>query len=126
MAQVDTKTELYLVPPGTLVEASGDAEAFAVPTNGPRLFVCRLEITEIIEQESLELSLWGSPDGQNWGTMPLIKFPQRFYTGTSQMVLDLSLHPEVKFIRARWGVNRWGRGRPRPRFRFGVSARPAA
>lgn len=85
-----------------------------------------MDITDTVEQQSLDLSLWGSPDGQDWGSMPLIKFPQRFYRGSARMVLDLRLRPEIRFIRARWELNRWGRGRPTPRFCFGVTAKPAA
>lgn len=125
MVLAATATEFFLVPHGTRVEASGDGQAFELPVRGPRIFVCRLEITESVEQQSLELSFWGSADGQDWGKMPLLKFPQRFYRGSTQMALDLSPRPEVKFIRARWEVNRWGRGLPRPRFAFHVTARPA-
>ena len=41
-------------------------------------------------------------------------------TGHSKMVLDLSLRPEIKFIRARWELNRWGRGTPLPMFVAGL------
>ncbi|MFQ5777352.1 MAG: hypothetical protein ACE5IP_05040 [Terriglobia bacterium] len=124
MTQASTATEFSLVPPGTLVEASGEGESFPVASDGPRIFVLRLEIAEVVEQESLDLSLWGSPDGQEWGSMPLLKFPQQFYRGTARMVLDLTSRAEIRFIRARWDLNRWGRGRPLPRFRFGVTASP--
>ncbi len=125
MTTAATMTEFHLVPPGTEATASGDGQAFEIGVSGPRLFVVRLDIVKTIEQQSLELSLWGSADGQNWGTMPLLKFPQRFYTGSTQMALDLTARPEVRFIRARWELNRWGRVRPEPRFRFSVTARPA-
>ena len=121
-----TTTEFPLVPPDMLVTASGDGEVFAVPAEALRLFVVRMDISKMIEQESLDLSLWGSPDGQDWGSMPLLKFPQRFYTGSTQMVLDLTGKPETRFIRAHWELNRWGRVRPEPLFRFGVTARPVA
>jgi hypothetical protein len=126
MATAATMTEFHLVPPETEATASGDGQAYEIGASGPRLFVLRLEITKTIEQQSLELSIWGSADGQNWGTMPLLKFPQRFYTGSTRMALDLTARPEVRFLRARWEVNRWGRVRPEPRFRFTVTARPAA
>ncbi|MFQ5927082.1 MAG: hypothetical protein ACE5MH_06565, partial [Terriglobia bacterium] len=92
---------------------------------GPRIFVCRLIIHEVIEQESLDISLWGSPDGSTWGSQPILKLPQRFYTGTTQIVLDLRERPEVKFMRVRWDVNRWGRGQPVPRFKFDLRLEPA-
>lgn len=125
MTPATTATELQLVPPTTVAEANGEGDAFEVSSTGPRVFLVQMDITETVEQESLDLSLWGSADGQNWGTMPLVKFPQRFYRGSTRMALDLTQNPEVRFIRARWQVNRWGRGRPQARFGFGVAARPA-
>ena len=125
MPATNTAAEIALVPPGTQVETSGDGAAVEIPLSGPRLFVLDLAITQVIEQESLEISIWGSPDGNDWGKMPLLKFPQQFYRGTARMALDLSERPEVRFIRPRWDLSRWGRGVPKPRFTFGFIARPA-
>jgi hypothetical protein len=69
-----------------------------------------------VEQESLDLSIWGSEDGQAWGTRPLCCFPQKFYTGTYSILLNLDSHPKVKWLQARWRVNRWGRGSLQPIF----------
>jgi hypothetical protein len=124
MAPAETATPFELVPAETLVTVSGEGQAFPVPAEGPRVFLLQMEISDIIDQESLALSVWGSADGQEWGTMPLLKFPQRFYRGASKMALDLSARPEIRHIRARWELNRWGRGVPEPRFRFGVTAQP--
>jgi hypothetical protein len=124
MSPADTTTDFELVPADTLVTGNGDGQAIDVPAGGPRMFVLRLDITDVIEQESLTLSVWGSADGQDWGTMPLLMLPQRFYRGSTRMVLDLGTSPEIRFIRPRWELNRWGRGLPSPRFRFGVTARP--
>jgi hypothetical protein len=35
-------------------------------------------------------------------------------------LLDLTAHPDVKFVRAHWEVARWGRGTETPMFEFGV------
>ena len=43
-------------------------------------------------------------------------FPQKFYCGTYQLLVDLSKHPHVKKLRAKWNVNRWGKGEPKPLF----------
>jgi hypothetical protein len=32
------------------------------------------------------------------------------------MLLDLSSHAAVKYLRAKWQVNRWGKGDPKPLF----------
>lgn len=126
MPAADTVAEIVLVSPSTVVESSADGTVVEVSPSGPRLFVLDLVVSQVIEQESLEVSIWGSPDGQDWGKMPLLKFPQQFYRGTSRMALDLSDRPEVRFLRARWDLNRWGRGVPQPRFSFGLLARAAS
>ena len=94
--------ELALIAGGTRLEANGEGGAFEISGSTTRTFLCRLEITEQIEQESLDVSIWGSPDGENWGTKPLLKMPQGFYRGESKLVLDLTLRPEIKFLRPRW------------------------
>ena len=77
-------------------------------------------VTDQIEQESIDLSIWGSADGENWGSKPILKLPQRFYRGETRAVLELVYRPDVKFIRARWDLNRWGRVAPLPMFRVGL------
>jgi hypothetical protein len=112
--------ELALIPPGTRMEANGDGAAFSISDTSTHTFLCRLTVAEQIEQESLDVSIWGSSDGENWGTKPLLKLPQQFYRGTAKLVLDLTLRPETKFIRARWELNRWGRVAPAPYFVAGL------
>ncbi len=114
--------ELTLVPPGTRVEANGEGNSYDISGSATRTFLCFLEITGQIEQESLDVSVWGSADGQNWGTKPIIKLPQSFYRGEARMVLDLGLRHEIKYIRPRWDLNRWGRVAPDPMFVFGLRA----
>jgi hypothetical protein len=114
--------ELALIPSGTRVEANGDAAAHDISGSSTRTFLCVLDVTDQIEQEALDVSVWGSPDGQNWGTKPIIKLPQQFYRGESRMVLDLTLRPEMKFVRAHWELNRWGRVAPQPMFVIGLRA----
>ena len=112
--------EMSLIPAGTRMEANGDGEASDISSSPTRTFLCKLTITDQIEQESLDVSIWGSADGQNWGAKPLLKLPQQFYRGHAKMVLDLSLKPEVKFIRAKWELFRWGRVAPPPMFVAGL------
>jgi hypothetical protein len=112
--------KLELIPANTRLEATGDGASFDISASASRTFLCRLTVTEQIEQESLDVSIWGSGDGENWPKKPLLKLPQQFYRGTTKMVLDLSLRPEVKFIRARWELNRWGRVAPTAMFVAGM------
>jgi len=112
--------QLQLIPTETRMEASADGASFNISESATRTFLCCLTVTDQIEQESLDVSIWGSADGQTWPKKPLLKLPQQFYRGTTKLVLDLSLRPEVKFIRARWELNRWGRVAPTPMFVAGM------
>jgi hypothetical protein len=85
-----------------------------------------LGITRVLEQQSLDLTIWGSADGETWGSKPIAAFPQKFYCGAYSLLLDLSAHPDVKYLRATWKVSRWGRGEPTPLFSIYVFAEPAA
>lgn len=105
----------FLLPETTVREA-GTGPEIGLGTEQGETLILTLGITRIIEQESLDVSIWGSADGTDWGTKPLLSFPQKFYCGTYQILLDLSEKPEVKFLRAKWQVNRWGKGDPKPLF----------
>lgn len=102
--------------PETTVREAGAGPAIGLGSNQGSAFILTLGITRIIEQESLDLSIWGSADGTEWGSKPLITFPQKFYCGTYQVLLDLSERPDVRYLRAKWHVNRWGKGDPTPLF----------
>jgi hypothetical protein len=59
-------------------------------------------------------------DGASWSAKPLASFPQKFYGGDHPLLMDLTAESDVKFVRARWAVNRWGRGSEIPMFQFSV------
>jgi hypothetical protein len=112
--------ELSLIPANSKLESNGDGNAFDISASQSRTFLCRLTVSDQLEQESLDVSIWGSADGQNFGKKPLLKIPQQFYRGSSKMVLDISFRPEVRFLRAKWELNRWGRVAPTPMFVAGL------
>lgn len=112
--------KLTLVPANTKMESNGDGAFFEISSSSTRTFLCVLSVADQVEQESLDVSIYGSTDGTIWTPKPLLKLPQQFYRGHTKMVLDLSLRPEIKFIRARWELNRWGRGAPLPMFVAGL------
>jgi hypothetical protein len=112
-----------LVAEKTVVSAKGDGPTVDVSGAASRVFLLTLEITRIIEQESLEVSVSGSADGAAWGPKEITAFPQKFYCGQFPLLLDLTAHPDVKFVRAHWEVARWGRGVETPMFEFGVKIR---
>jgi hypothetical protein len=112
--------EFDLIPQGTLLRESGHGEPLDIRASSTRTFFCILVIHDQIEQESVDVSIWGSADGANWGTHPVLKLPQQFYKGETRAVLELALMPEVNFIRAGWDLNRWGRVAPLPMFVLGL------
>ena len=109
--------DAFLVPEIT-IEAAGGSAPVAIGAAASKPVLLTLAITGIVEQESLDVSIWGSADGVAWGEKPLTAFPQKFYQGIYQLLLDLSKATDVKFLRAKWAVNRWGVGSPKPRFSF--------
>jgi hypothetical protein len=115
--------EAFLVPEKTVVNAKGDGPALDVSGASGRVFLLTLSITSIIEQESLDVAIFGSADGATWAAKPIAAFPQKFYREEMPLLLDLTATPEVKFIRAHWEVARWGRGTETPMFEFHVSLR---
>jgi hypothetical protein len=116
-----TINETVLVPAQTVVTAKGDGQPVEVSGVSHRVFLLTLSITKIIEQESLDVSIFGSADGTAWEPKSLAAFPQKFYCEESPLLLDLMGHPDVKFVRAHWEVARWGRGTETPMFEFGVT-----
>lgn len=115
--------EAFLVPEKTVAIAKGDGAALDLSASATRVFLLTLAITDIIEQEALDVSIQGSADGAAFDPKPIAAFPQKFYRGETPLLVDLSAKPEVKAIRAHWEVNRWGRGTETPMFEFGVNLR---
>lgn len=67
--------DTFLVPEKTVVTASGDGETIDLGSAQSRIFLLLLKITNAVEQESIELSVFGSTDGQTWEAKPLATFP---------------------------------------------------
>jgi len=116
-----TTAEIILIPLETTVSAKGDGTAVDLSGTSNRVFLVTLSITKIIEQESLDVAIFGSADGATWEPKSIAAFKQEFYAGEFPLLLDLSANPSVKFVRAHWEVARWGRGTETPMFEFGVT-----
>jgi hypothetical protein len=115
--------EAFVVPENTVVNAKGDGPALDISRAEGRVFLLTLAITNIVEQESLDVGIFGSADGATWDAKPVAAFPQKFYREEVPLLLNLTARPEVKFIRAHWEVGRWGRGPETPMFEFSVALR---
>jgi hypothetical protein len=75
--------------PESIVRADGTGPEIDLGPKRGKLLVLTLGITRILEQESLEITVWGSPDGENWGSKPMAKFPPKFYCGLYSILLNL-------------------------------------
>lgn len=115
--------DTYLVPESSVVTAKGDGAPLDIGGAAHTVFLLVLRISETVEQESIDVAVFGSPDGTTWDPKPVGSFPQKFYKGETPMLLDLRSYEKVRFIRAHWELNRWGRGPEEPRFVFDVKIR---
>ncbi|HEX4489526.1 MAG TPA: hypothetical protein VH088_24850 [Terriglobales bacterium] len=113
--------DTFLVPQKTTITAKGDGGNVDVSSAVSRVFLLNLDITRIIEQEALDVSIYASADGATWTAKPVAAFPQKFYQGEHPLLMDLTSHADAKFVRAHWDVNRWGRGTETAMFEFSVS-----
>jgi hypothetical protein len=115
----------FLVPE-TDQSANGESEAIALGESKGKLISLTLGITRIIEQESLDVSILGSSDGEEWGAKPIASFPQKFYCGEYTILVDLAAHPDIAHLKVSWKMGRWGRGAAKPLFAFYVFAEESA
>lgn len=111
----------FLVPEQA-IQDGGNGPAVDLGSDRPAALALTLGITRVVEQESIDLAVYGSADGENFDVKPLVAFPQKFYCGTYALTLDLTAHPEVRYIRAGWKTNRWGRGDQKALFTIYVFA----
>jgi hypothetical protein len=105
----------YILPEN-VARQDGTSAAIALEARRGKPLLLTLGVTRTIEQESLEMSICGSSDQKNWKVLET--FPQKFYCGTYSSTLDLARHPDVRYLRAEWRMNRWGSGDTEPLFGF--------
>lgn len=111
--------------PEQIVRQDGAGPVVDLGDSHGGLITITLGITRIIEQESLDLAIYASADGQAWGEKPVLAFPQKFYCGTYSLLLDLTAQPDARYLRVQWKMNRWGRGEATPLFGMYVFAQPS-
>ena len=114
-------TEAFLLPETNLREAGAGPE-LCLGEAGAGLLNVTVRITRATERESLEVSIWGSSNGVEWGSQPLAKLPRRFYCGTYHSAIDLS-GSSTKYLKAQWRVDRWASGGEKPLFTMAMSVR---
>src|SRR5579862_7367384 len=100
----------------------GDGVGPIVPLDeyAGKLLVLTLRITDVMERTGLSVSIWGSPDQQDWGSTPLVTFRQRQYCGVYSVLLNLARNTDARYIRVHWNTTKWGKGERTPLFGFEV------
>lgn len=106
--------------PESIARADGAGPEIDLGPQKGKLLVLTLGITRILEQESLEVTVWGSADGEKWGAKPLAKFPPKFYCGLYSILLNLGSREDVRFLRVHWKMRRWSKRETMPMFGFYV------
>ncbi|HEY3743496.1 MAG TPA: hypothetical protein VGL53_26810 [Bryobacteraceae bacterium] len=117
LAPVQNLESCYLLPE-TVANQDGLGP---VVSADPKPTVLTLAITTAVDQEQLDVSVWGSTDGENWGDRPVAKFCHKSYCGSYNLPVDLSRVPGVRHLRVKWEMSRWGGERGRPLFGFYVA-----
>src|SRR5271169_4277901 len=82
--------DAFLIPEKTVVTTKGDSASLDVSAAASVVFLLTLSITGVVEQESIEITLFTSPDGTTWDAKPAGTLPQKFYVGEYPLLLDLS------------------------------------
>jgi hypothetical protein len=119
--------EVIMLPtfllPDIVAREDGVGTEVALDSAKGKLLQLTLGIDRILEQESLDVSLWGSPDNEHWER--LCAFPQKSYCGTYSMLLDLTRRTQVRYLRAQWSMRRWAASDRGPLFGFHIFAEEA-
>lgn len=104
----------------TIVRDDGVGPSIDVSRAHGKLLVLTLGITRTIEQESLQVAVWGSPDGIAWGLAPLLELPLKSYCGLYSTLLNLAAAPHIRYLRVHWKCSRWSKPGNVPLFGFHV------
>jgi hypothetical protein len=108
--------------PESIARADGTGPEIDLGSKRGKLLVLTLGITRILEQERLEVTVYGSLDGEEWESKPLAKFPPKFYCGLYSILLNLGSRADVRFLRVHWKMSRWNKRESVPMFGFYVYA----
>jgi hypothetical protein len=104
--------------------AQNDGQGLAIDLGSKRgkLLVLTLGVITVLEQEGLEVSVWGSPDGENWGSKALATYAPKSYCGVYSILLNLVSRLDIQLVRVQWKMKRWSKREVTPMFGFYVYA----
>jgi hypothetical protein len=99
----------------------GAGPAIDVGSLRGNLLEVRLGINNVLEQERLAVSIWGSASGTEWSDRPLVSFPGKSYCGVYSAFLNLANYPAIRYLRVEWKMSRWANRGSTRMFGFFVS-----
>jgi hypothetical protein len=111
---------LELFVPEVVANEDGTSEEIVLGKTSGRPLLLTLGITQILEQESLDVSIWGSADREQW--RQIAAYPRKFYCGTYLLLVDLARVTHIRYLRVQWRMGRWGETGPEPVAGFYVAA----
>ena len=106
--------------PEMIAREDGASNEIALGASSGKPLLLTLGITRILEQDSLDVSVWGSSDREHW--RQVAAYPQKFYCGTYLLMVDLTREPHMRYLRVEWRMGRWGETDPQPVVGFYVTA----
>jgi hypothetical protein len=106
--------------PESVRNGDGAGPVVALGEHCSKLLVVTLGITDVVERTGLTVSVWGSPDEQEWGSAPLVTFRQRQYCGVYSVLLNMAMYNDVRYLRVQWNMKHWGKSERVPLFGFEV------
>jgi len=110
--------ELFV--PEVVAREDGTSNEIALGKRRGTPLLLTLGITQILQQESLDVSVWGSADKEQW--RQIAAYPQKFYCGTYLLLVDLARETHIRYLRVQWRMGRWGEAEPKPMAGFWVAA----
>ncbi len=108
-----------VIVPEMVAREDGASNEIALGSMSGKPLLLTLGITRILEQDSLDVSVWGSTDRQQW--RQVAAYPQKFYCGTYLLLVDPPREANVRYLRVQWRMGRWGETDPKPVVGFFVT-----
>jgi hypothetical protein len=106
--------------PEIIAREDGTSDDIALGGKSGKPILLTLGITRVLEQESLDVSIWGSADGERW--RQIAAYPKKFYCGSYLLLVDLARETHIRYLRVQWRMGRWGETEPNPIAGFYVAA----
>lgn len=95
---------LLLFPQGE-VHGSGLGRPIDLGDHRGEAVCLTLSIDRISVGERLDVAVWGSSDGDTWGTRPLAVLPHKYYCGAYRYHLDLTMQPSIRYLRVQYQMS---------------------